>query len=71
MEETLKFWLEQDPWSTVPGSEAIWEVLVKAQTVMDENRVAKMIEDNVSHPLFKPNVLSYLGILVFHIALLL
>ena len=48
-EETLKFWLEQDPGSTVPGSAATWKVLVKALRIMGENREAKRIEDIVSH----------------------
>ena len=57
-EETLKFWLKQDPGSTVHGSAATWEALLKALRVMDENKVAKMIEENVSHTLINPNVPS-------------
>ena len=53
-EETLKFWLEQDPGSTVPGSAATWEALVKALRAMDENRLAKTIEEDVSHTLLDP-----------------
>ena len=70
MEETLKYWLEQDPGSTIPGSTATWEVLVKTLIIMGENTEAKRIEDNVSHHLLDPNVLLYLNILVFHIVLL-
>ena len=58
-EETLKFWLEQDPGSTVPGSAATWEALVKALRAMDENSVAKTIEDDVSPPILGQNMLSY------------
>ena len=47
--EMLKFWLEQDPGSTVPGSAATWKVLVKALRAIEENRVAKLIEEDVSH----------------------
>ena len=68
-EEMLKFWLEQDPRSTVPGSAATWETLVKALRAMDENRVAKTIEEDVSHTLLDRNVLSYVSMLVFYIIL--
>ena len=59
MEETLKFWLEQDQGSTIPGSAATWEVLAKALRIMGENREARRIEDNVSYPLLDPKVLLY------------
>ena len=62
-EETLKIWLEQDPESTVPGSAATWEALVKALRAMEENQVANTIEDNVRHPILNQNVLSYLRML--------
>ena len=65
-EEMLKYWLEQDPGSTVFGSEATWKALVQALRDMDENRAAKIIEDDVSHPLLlDASVPSYLSILVF------
>ena len=70
-EKTLKHWLEQDPKSIIPGSAGTWEVLVKALRIMGENREAKRIEDNVSHPLLDLNVLLYLSILVFRIVMLL
>ena len=54
-EKMLEFGLEQDPGSTVPGSAATWKALVKAPRVMDENRVAKTIEEDVSHTLLNPN----------------
>ena len=71
MEETLKYWLEQDPGSTIPGSAATWEVLVKALRIMGENREAKRIEEIVGYPLLDPKVLLYLSLLVFHIVILL
>ena len=70
-EEMLKLWLEQVPGSTVPGSAATWKALVKALRAMDENKVAKTIEENVSHTLFDPNKLTNFSMLVFHIVLLL
>ena len=60
MEETLKYWLEQDPGSTIPGSAATWEVLVKALRIMGENREAKWIEDNVCHTSKCPFVFNHI-----------
>ena len=57
-EEMIKLWLEQDPESIVPGSTATWKTLVKALIIMDENKVAKTIEEDVSYKLLDPYVLS-------------
>ena len=48
-EEMLKFWLEQDPESTLPDSASTWISLVKALRSMDEDKLAKAIEEEVSH----------------------
>ena len=47
-EEMLKFWLEQEPESTLPESAATWKSLVKALKIIDQRRLAKTIEENVS-----------------------
>ena len=55
-------WWKQDPESTVPGSAATWEALVKAVRAMDESSVARTIEENVRYPILDQSVLSYLSI---------
>ena len=58
-EEMLKFWLEQDPESTLSESAATWKSLVKALKVIDQRRVAKTIEEKVSCTLLDLHCVSY------------
>ena len=57
-EEMLKFWLEQDPESTLSESASTWISLVKALRSMDENKLSKTIEEDVSHTLIDSYAIS-------------